>query len=487
MINLKEHIKLTGVYTFFAAFPAILQLIVYPIIEGNDRLGAEDFGYLAITEAIISFLVLYSTFGMVVGISRFYFDVNNNKKELKELIFTILTGIISRGLLLIAAAYVFSDFWGSLFTHASMQDFLSYGIYLPIIALNRSIIAVFLALFRTDKALKLFIIVSLCSGLFRSIFQIIGVLYLDLSFSGYLAGTAIGGGVAAVIAIVFVLGRSGFQFSFKLWKKLTVYTIPLFLADCLLWGVMFFDRFLLMKNPVSLGIYDNAMKLAIGIQLISQGLAASVQPELFRMFKDGMKKNENDIKTLSNLFISENILLIGFAVMPLIIFISFFYETELQLSAEIIPIILMKYVLIAQYQIFVWPVFYQKATKAYFLLLAVVLVVLVASNLILVPIYSFYGSIFSFLLASLIQVILFKQLQTRTFPIQWNNFKVMYYPIIIVLIVSAADLFRMHIGIDIFSFGIFVTLLIFSSLLYVFRKEIIPILLKIKFFSFLKK
>ena len=487
MINLKEHIKLTGVYTFFAAFPAILQLIVYPIIEGNDRLGAEDFGYLAITEAIISFLVLYSTFGMVVGISRFYFDVNNNKKELKELIFTILIGIITRGLILIAVAYVFSDFWGSLFRHASMQDFLSYGIYLPIIALNRSIIAVLLALFRTEKALKVFIIVSLCSGLFRSVFQVTGVIYFDLSFAGYLAGTAIGGSAAAIIAIIFALGRSGFQYSFTLWKKLTIYTIPLFLADCLFWGVMFFDRFMLMKNPVSLGIYDNAMKLAIGIQLISQGLAATVQPELFRLFKDGIKKNENDIKTLSNLFIAENIIISGLAILPLMLFISLFYETDLQQSAEIIPIVLMKFILLAQYQIFVWPVFYQKATKAYFFLLAIVLIVLVTCNLLLVPIYSFYGSIFSFITASLIQVILFKQLQKRTFPIQWNNFKVMYYPIIIVLIVSAADLFRMHIGIDIFSFGIFVTLLIFSSLLYVFRKEIIPILLKIKFFSFLKK
>jgi Na+-driven multidrug efflux pump len=108
MINVKEHFRLTGLYTFFAAFPAVLQLVVYPIIEGNDRLGAEDFGYLAVAEALLSFLVMFALYGMSVTISRFYFDVKDDPSKYKRLVSTIFTGVIIRSILIIGIVILFA-------------------------------------------------------------------------------------------------------------------------------------------------------------------------------------------------------------------------------------------------------------------------------------------------------------------------------------------------------------------------------------------
>ena len=478
MINLKEHIKLTGVYTFFAAFPAILQVVVYPIIEGNDRLGPTDYGYLAIAEAFVSFMVIITLYGMAITTARFYFDYLDNKDGYKKLVSTIFTGIILRGLFIFGIVIAFSDFLGSFFSNITLSNFSDYGYYLPIIAFNRSIVAVALSLFRNEKRIRNFIVISIVSGIGRSVFQVIGVLYFDLSFKGYLMGTAIGGGIAALIIIIYVYRTCGLSYSESINAQLRKFSFPLFLTDFLFWGILFFDRFMLLKNPTQLGIYDNAMKLAMGIQFISQGLASSVQPELYNYFKDGVSKNEKDIKKLSNLFMAENIAIIGIAILPLIIFIRLFYETELILSAEIIPIILMKYILYAQFQIFLWPILYKKESKIFFGIMTLVLVIIIFGNYLLVPQFGYYGSIYTFLVAGILQVIFMSVYQNKKLLVKWNKMKALYSPLMLVILVAIADILRNLLQMNLYLFAILITFFILGGLIYLYRNEIYPLIAK---------
>lgn len=476
MINLREHLKLTGIYTFFAAFPAILQLIVYPIIEGKNRLGAEDFGYLAITEAIISFISVFCLFGAGIAISRFYFDYCNNSEKCNKLNYTIFISILARGTLIIVVLYFFSDFFGKLFSINVLQNFRSYGYFLGIIALNRTIVLVSLALYRTEKLLSNFIIISLFSGLFRSSFQVIGTLYLDMSFQGYLMGTAIGGSIPTLFIIIYIFKKHGFSFSKKIFVEIFKYTYPLFFTDLLTWGTAFFDRFLLLKNPIHLGIYDNALKFVLGIQFISQGLAASIQPELFRLFKKGSKKTESEIKSLSHIFIAESILSIAFFLLPVVLFIQLFFETELLLSAEIVPIMMMKFILYAQFQVFLWPIIYEKNTKTYFYLSLIVLFTAILLNLILVPVFGYYGSIYSFLITGFIQILLFRFMQNKILPIRWNYFKVFHFPLIVIFVVSIFDFFRLYFNINLNLYVMLITIFIFVGLFILYKKELLSII-----------
>ncbi len=479
MINLKEHIKLTGVYTFFAAFPAILQLIVYPVIEGQDRLGAEDFGYLAVTEAILSFIVIFCLSGMAITIARYYYDYWDNSQGYSKLVSTIFSGVILRAGAVFVLLIVFSPFIGTLFPDGPLQNFDKYGIFLGIIAFNRSVISIALSLYRSEKSVRNFIAVSLISGIFRSIFQIIGVLYYDLSFIGYLTGTAIGGGVANLIILGYTFIKNGLHFSAAIRKQLRSFAISLTLTDFMYWGIMFFDRFMLLKNPSQLGIYDNAMKFAAGVLFITHGLAGSVQPELFRFFKSGIKENEKDIKTLSNIFIAENILAVGVFAPPLMIFISVFYETELLISAGLLMIILVKYILNAQFQIFSWPLLYNKNSRLYFLLNLIAFLVLIALNFLLVPSLGYYGSVISFLSAGFIQVIAFYLAQKRIIPIPWNLNKVMFFPISVVIIASAMEYIKLYFQLNAIVCTIIVVLYIFLGLFLLFRKDLLEVMKKL--------
>jgi O-antigen/teichoic acid export membrane protein len=478
MINVKEHFRLTGLYTFFAAFPAVLQLVVYPIIEGNDRLGAEDFGYLAVAEALLSFLVMFALYGMSVTISRFYFDVKDDPSKYKRLVSTIFTGVIIRSILIIGIVILFADFFGTFFKASSLSDFSEYGHLLAIIACNRSIIMVALTLYRNEKRVRMFIVVSLVSGIARSIMQVVGVLYFDMSFVGYLTGTAIGGGVAAVTILVYTYLRCGFQYRRDVISTLSKYAFPLFLADIVFWGILFIDRFLLLNNPEALGIYDNAMKFAIGIQFVSQGLGGYIQPELYRHFSNGKERDEGAIKSLSNLFMAENIAVITALILPVMLFITWFYETSLTISAGLIGVVFVRYVFLAQFQIFLWPILYMKRSDIYLYVNLVVLGVVLTANVFLVPVYGYYGAIFAAMAGGAVQVIGFSIFQNRMMPIGWNRVKVLWFPFFVTGLFVAGEVIKLWFNLNMFAVTACLVTLVFFGLVLLYRHEAIRLFRK---------
>lgn len=471
MVNFKEHFKLTALYTFFAAFPAVLQLVVYPVIEGNDRLGAEDFGYLAVAEALLSFLVMFALYGMAITISRYYFDVKDDPDKYRKLVSTIFTGVVIRGGFILLLVVVFADFFGGFFKEPALADFRQYGHYLAIIAFNRTVIMVALALYRNAKMVQMFVVVSLLSGLARSVFQVVGVLYFDLSFIGYLTGTAIGGGTAALVILIHTYARCGFHYSRSVTGSLTKYAFPLFMADIVVWGIMFFDRFLLVNDPESLGIYDNALKFAMGIQFVTQGLSGYVQPELYRMFNHKGERDDKGIRSQSNLFMAENIGIISILMLPVMVFIAWFYETSLVISAGLIPLVFARYILYAQYQIFLWPILFLKRTSAFLYVNLAVLVLVIALNLWLIPHYGYYGSILAALAGGLLQVGCFYLIQQRLMPFRWNMTKMIWFPLMFIAVMMILEWLKHHMSLDPFvAAGLLTTFsLVFLAVMY--RKE----------------
>ena len=472
MINIKEHFRLTTIYTFFAAFPALLQLIVYPIIEGENRLGAMDFGYLAITEAIISFVFIVCTFGMSSGLARFYYDYKDNRENYNRLVSTVLSGIIGRGFLLLGFAIIAAPLIGALFSQTALQNFGEYGPSLVIAGLNRSIITSMLALYRNEKRLGIFVLVSLLSGLLRSGFQLIGVLFYDMSFMGYVWGTALGGSIIAAGIIIYSYYRCGFHYKKVFLRELFPFARPLFFSDLIVWGLLFADRFFLLRTPGDLGIYDNAMKFAIGIQLIIQGLSNAIQPEIFRYLGNKTSDNHSNVKTLCNLFIAESISLIILAVLPAMIFITLFYETQLTMSAGLLTIIFARFILISQYKVFSMPVMFAKRTRVFFYLNSGVLVLNIGLNWLLVPVFSYYGAIAAFFSAYLTQVILFYIIQQRTLHIKWNKRKVLYFPIGVVLTAILLEFAKVSLRLDPFFTASVFILLTAGGLLVLYRNEL---------------
>ena len=85
-INVKGHLKLSLIYSAVAAVPPVLQVLVQPFIEGSNRLGAIDFAQIGMAEMITSFAFVFTLFAMGNAISRFFYDVEDDKKAYNSLV-----------------------------------------------------------------------------------------------------------------------------------------------------------------------------------------------------------------------------------------------------------------------------------------------------------------------------------------------------------------------------------------------------------------
>lgn len=478
MVNYKEYFKLSFLYTVVAAFPNVLQLIVYPIIEGKNKLTAFDFGHLAITEAITTFAFIVILFSMGSGISRFYYDYKHSKEGYNKLVSTTYNGILVRGALLLGLCLIISPFVGNLFSDIALQDFGRYGFALVITGINRSIITAAVSLYRNEKRVSSFILVNVASGIFRSLFQVGGIFLFEMSFVGYVYGTAVGGSMVSLAILAYSWHKHGLHFTKSIRTEIYKFASPLFQYELISWGLGFADRFFLMDSPLKLGIYDNAMKFALGIQLVIQGLTSATQPEIFELMHKGLKENMQSIKSLSNMFIMQAIAIIALAIIPVMIFISVFYETDLRLSATLISIVFIRYILRAQYQVFSIPLLFNKKTKVFSIINTAILVLNIGLNWLLIPILSIYGAIVALLFSFSVQVIAIHFVQQRYIPIAWNYKKVLVYPLSIILFSALVETLKVWFNINPYLAAALIVAYIFVGMWLLYKTELIKIINK---------
>lgn len=471
----REFFKLSFLYTAVAAFPPVLNLFVRPLIEGKNKLMPADFSQIEITETIISLAFIIATFAMSNAISRFYYDHVENRKDYNKLVSGVFNSILFRGLIVFIVAFIFRDYIGRLFTQPELQDFSKYGFAAILVGLFRAINITAFSLYRNEKKVRLYLIFGFLLGFLRAVFQLIGVFFYEMSFIGYVYGSAIGSGIISVSILFYTYYRSGFHYDRKILKPANKFALPLFEYALVAWGINFADRYFLEATPVTLGIYAQALLLGRGIEIIMQGFQGASQPEMFRMMKDGMGKNLNEIKKLSHLLMAQSQLLIAAAIIPAMVYCLIF-KTDLKLAAGFIAIVFIRYILRTQYIIFSFPVYFEKKTKIFLYLNLVVLVVNLLLLYFLVPVIGAYGAIAAILISQAIQVFGIYFYQKKIVSISWSRDKLLIFPFVIIAITVLAEITKLQFDLNPFISAAIVVVVIVASLTILYKNEIKKIL-----------
>ncbi|NWJ51531.1 MAG: oligosaccharide flippase family protein [Bacteroidetes bacterium] len=478
-VKTKEYFKLSVIYTLVAAFPSVLQLIVQPFIQGKGRLGATDFGQMGVAEIVITLLFILCIFSMDNSISRYYYDVRDDKHKFNQLVSTIFTGILLRSAILLAFIFFISPFVGVIFHQDALRNFESWGIAVTISAINRAIVTTAVSLYRNEKKINSFILVNMSSGIFRALFQVLGVFFFSMSFLGYVYGTAVGSSIISLAVIIYVYRRSGFHFVKSINRELFHFGWPLLEYSIVGWGLMFLDRIFLERgDPKVLGVYTNAMTYAVGVQLIIQGLVSATQPELFRYMSDGINERVEEIKKISNMFIIQSLVIIIGTILPTILFLQIFYGAELSVSASIISIVFVRYILRSQYQIFAMPIMFMKRTRIFSIVNYISLAVSLLFNWLLIPKYGYYGAITAFIVANSVQVVIVYYFQQKIIPIPWNLKKVMGFPFIVLLTSVLCEIGKYYLGLSVILGAIIITVVTFVGIVFLYKNEVHQLLQK---------
>jgi len=447
-VNVKEHLKLSFIYAAVAAVPPVIQVLIQPIIEGRNRLSAPDFAQIGMAEMVTSLAFTISLFSMGNAISRFFYDVDDDPKRYNSLVSSVYSSILLRGFLILILAFVFRNYIGNLFSQEGLQNFNTYGFAAIITGINRSINISAATLFRNEKRVKAFIIVNLATALVRTAFQLIGLFYFEMSFLGYVYGSAIGSSIVSAGVLIYSYRQCGLTYNRKLTASMNRFAWPLFQYGVLSWGLTFADKYFLEKFPSDLGIYFIAINFAMGMQIIMQGLQGASQPEIFRYMKEGMKKREEEIKSMSNMLMAQSQALIALAIIPVMLYLTFFYETDVRFASAFIALIFIRYLPRTQYVIFSFVVYYEKKTQFFLYLNLATLSFNVVLNFLLIPHFLIYGAVIAIMVSDILQLLGTYFYAQRIAPIRWNLWKLMYSSLIcvsaIVLFEIIKEFFRLN-------------------------------------------
>lgn len=470
-LNNKEFFKLSFLYTAVAALPPLLNLVIRPLIEGEGKLISADFSRIEITETIITLVLVIASFATSSSVSRFYYDYNEDKKGLNILVSGIFNSILFRGFIILVVAFLARNYIGKIFTQSELQDFPKYGFAAIIAGINRAVNFTAFSLYRNEKKVRIYLILSFVLGLLRAGFQLAGVYYYEMSFVGYVYGTAIGSSIVSISILVYTYKKSGFHYDFNIMKPVNRYALPLFEYSLVVWGLSFADRFFLESSPAILGIYSQAILLGRGIDIILQGLQGASQPEMFRLLKLGIEKNMEEIKRLSHLLMAQSQIIIALAIIPAMVYCSIF-KTDLKLAAGFVTIIMVSYILRTQYLILSLPVYYEKKTKMLLYINLVVLAVNLILLYLLVPYFKAYGAIIALMVSLLLQVIGIYIAQHLIVKINWNLKKLLIFPLIIVGVTIVAEIVKLNFHLNIYISAVAITLLIAGSQVLLYRREL---------------
>ncbi len=478
-INVKEYLKLSLIYTAVAAVPPVIQVLIQPVIEGNSRLNAIDFAQIGMAEMVTSLAFTISLFAMGNAISRFFYDVNDDKKGYNGLVSSVFSSILLRGLFLLLLAFVFRNYIGSLFTQERLRDFSTYGFAAIITGINRSINISAATLYRNEKRVRAFIIVNLATALVRTGFQLIGLFYFDMSFLGYVYGSAVGSSFVSAGVLIYSYRQSGFRYDRSMVASMNRFAWPLFQYGLLAWGLTFADKYFLERFPSDLGIYFTAVNFAMGMQIIMQGLQGATQPEIFRFMKAGINKRGDDIKSMSNMLMAQSQAIVALMILPVMLYLTFFYETDVRYASAFIALIFIRYLPRTQYVIFSFVVYYEKKTKFFFYLNLVTLSVNVMLNFLLIPHLLIYGAVISIMVSDILQVMGAYYYAQRIAPIRWNLWKLMYSPLICVIAVVLLELVKEYFDLNLYITAVASVMVLLSSLVVLYRREIVNLIRRI--------
>ena len=470
-MNKLGYFKLSALYSGLAALPPVLQLLVQPLIEGNGKLDAVDFSQIGMAEQVTALAFTLVLFSMSAALTRFYYDVEDDQEQYNKMVSGTLLSILFRGFLVAVVAWLLQDWIGAIFSQSALQNFGEYGLLAIGIGVNRAVYMSATALYRNEKKIGAFVVANIGLALLRSAFQVISVLYWDMSFLGYLYGSFIGSTLVTLVILVYSFKKCGWHYDRQIMRPMHAFAQPLFQYALVSWGLYFVDKYFLESNPKTLGIYITAMNFANGLQLIIQGIQSATQPEVFRYFKMGLENHLTEIRSLGNMLIVQTQLLLSLAIIPIVFYIDFAFETEIKEAASYVAIILIRFIPRSQYFVFSFVLFYEKKTRVLSVLNLINLLVAIILNYYLIPIWGIYGVIFSVLVAECVLAWGVAWYAHRHFKIQWNWTKVLMIPTGFMVLIMALEIVKTSVHIAPITMAIWAALIMISGIAIAYKTE----------------
>lgn len=483
MSNLKSLAKDTAIYGVSSILGKFINFLLVPLY--TVQFTAESGGYGVVTNiyAIVALLQVILIYGMETGFFRFA----NDKKQNEQTVYSsILISIASSSLLFILLSFVFIRPISSLLGYADHPEYV--GIMAIVVGVDAFLSIPFAYLRHKNKAVKFagIRLFSIVLNIALNLFFLIACPWIDSRYPGAVSWfynpayqvtyVFVANLITSVFQIFFFIPElKGFPYRFdaQLMKRILRYSFPLLvlgivgifsqMADKIIYPYLFEDR---QEGLVQLGIYSAAGKVAMVMVMFTQAFRYAYEPFVFGKNKEG--DNRLLYARVMKFFIIFS-LLAFLGVVFYVDILQYIIGESYREGLKVVPIVMVAEMFMGIYfnLSFWYKLIDETRWGAYFSVLGCVIIV--ALNVIFVPVYGYMASAWASVAGYGTIMVLSYLLGQKKYPIAYDLKGIgLYFLIAIVLYILSLAFVPGNIIVRL----LFRTLLLAVYIAFVIKKDL---------------
>ncbi|MCX6304728.1 MAG: oligosaccharide flippase family protein [Bacteroidetes bacterium] len=473
----RSFFKSSIIYSLVGALPYASGFLLLPWF--TNYLTPRQFGVNAMYIALMYLIQIISSYGLDMSTGVLYFDYKDDKQKVREFLGTVFIALVMLGgvtfVIFLLGGFRLFNF---AFQSGDFIELFPFGLFTIISGVFNSIFKTYSGLLIYQQRPVRFFWLNI-TNFVLTIGGSLTILYLfPFTMYGPILGRLIPAVVVASASLSMVGREYGLTWNPAYIKKIFAYCTPIIIYSLLTWVVTYVDRFIIarmMGDTTYVGIYDIAVKLVIGLDLVMTGLINTVNPKIYNIWKDkNLQGSNTEINRYYNgitalfLMVIPLFVIIVPLVIPLVIFKPIYYQ-----AFGYLAILAAGYATRVWFYMYLAPLMFFKRTAALPRVFVISAVFNVVVGITLIHYFGIIGAVWTNFMVKPVQALLMYFECRKVYSFKLNAWKIFYTPAIYILAVIISETIApagMKFRIEIGQFVVAVILVYFA-----YRKELIPL------------
>jgi O-antigen/teichoic acid export membrane protein len=439
----RSFFKSSVIYSVVGALPYASGFLLLPWFTAY--LTPQQFGVNAMYIALMYLIQIISSYGMDMSAGVLYFDYKDDKEKIRDFLGTVFIGISILGAI---TFMVFSlgglRLFNFVFQSSDFIELFPFGLFTIISGVFNSVFKTYSSLLINQQRPVRFFWLNI-SNFALTIGGSLAILYFfPYTLYGPILGRLIPAVVIASASLSMVSREYGFSWNPFYVRKILSYSSPIILYALLTWVVTYVDRFIIasmMGDTTFVGIYDIAVKMVIGLDLVMTGLVNTVNPKIYNIWKDqNLQESTTEINRYYNGITALFLLVIPLFVIIVPILIPLVIHKQIYYQAfAFLAILATGYATRIWFYMFLAPLMFFKRTAALPRVFIISAIFNVAVGITLIHYFGIIGAVWTNFMVKPVQALLMYFECRRVYTFKLNALKIFYTPIIYILIVIISE------------------------------------------------
>jgi len=477
----RQFFKSSIIYSAVGALPYASGFIL--LFWYTAWLTPEQFGINALYLPLLLFVQIISTFGLDMTAGLLYFDYKQERQRLREYLGTVFSGLIILGIAT-ALAFLLGGFnlftW--IFNSSNAMVLVPFGMITIFSGVFNGIFKTYSALLINQQRPERFFWLNITNFIF-TIGSSLTLLYLfPFTLYGPVLGRLIPAIISATLSLFLLVREYGLSWNTGYIRKIALFSSPLLAYSLFGWLVSYIDRFIItrfMGETVSVGVFDIAVKLMLGIELIIVGLANTINPKVYNIWSKSHKQESTmEVNRYYNVLTAISLLMIPLFVLMAPVILPLVIKKEVYYQAfDFLAILGAGYATRALFYMFLAPLMFFKRTRALPKVLLISAIFQIGVGIVLIQHFGLIGAVWTNFIVKGVQVIFLYNESRKVFSFKLNPFKQLVIPFAYILftltlelLVPKSFLFYTHL------MELFLVMVLIAM---AYKKEILPLIQRV--------